>query len=163
MSAHAMSPLPPVTRRQRARATRALGYTIAAVVNSVLLYLVNVAPGWQAVPFLSDSAVDVVPALNAALTVGIVGNVVNVAVDRRWMRALTDLLASGASLVFIVMTWRVFPFDFGSPDVDGELITRTVLVFAAIGCLIGIAAAIVVLVAEAWRSWVTPEGTSPRA
>jgi hypothetical protein len=138
--------------RQRTRASRALGYTIAAVVNSVLLYLVNVAPGWDAVPFLSPDAAQVVPVFNATLVVGIVGNIVNIIVDRRWTRAVTEILSACVSLAFIVATWRVFPFTFDGATVQWSVITRVVLVFAALGCGISVIVQIVALAAQGRRA-----------
>ncbi|MBG0825186.1 hypothetical protein HS048_31330 [Planomonospora sp. ID91781] len=32
-------------------AARRFGYSVAVIVDTVLLYMINVAPGWQAVPF----------------------------------------------------------------------------------------------------------------
>jgi hypothetical protein len=39
--------------RRPSVATRRVGYVVAAVGEATLLYLVNVWPGWQAVPFLT--------------------------------------------------------------------------------------------------------------
>ena len=142
-----------VTARTRpSRATRAAGYTIAAVVNSALLYVVNVFPGWQAAPFVTSSAAEVVPILNASLTVAVVGNLINVLVDRRWMRAVTEIVGSIVSLIFIVATWMVFPFRFDDPSIDWALITRVVLGFAAAACVISVIAQVVVLVTAGART-----------
>lgn len=166
-----MKPQPPVsgitgTRRQRSRATRAAGYTIAAVVNSALLYVLNVFPGWEAVPFATTRAAEVVPLLNAALTIGIVGNLLNVLADRRWVRALTEIVSSIVSLAFIIATWTVFPFSFDETSVSWGLITRVVLGFAAAGCVISVIVQVVALAIEARRASSTvsrPVSTPPVA
>jgi hypothetical protein len=124
-------------------------------VNSVLIYLVNVAPGWESVPFLSAGTAQVVPLFNAALAVGIAGNSVNIVVDRRWMRAVTEIFSSCVSFVFIVATWRVFPFTFDAALTDWTLVTRVVLVFAAVGCVISVIVQFVALAVEVRRSWAS--------
>jgi len=66
-------------RERPAVGARRLGYTIAVVVNAVLLYAVNVWPGWQAVPFLTAETAAVVPLVNASVLVSLVANAVYVA------------------------------------------------------------------------------------
>lgn len=149
MSTHVTDPSPSATRRQRSRATRTLGDVVAVVVNAVLLVLVNVTPGWEAVPFLSPSAIEVVPLLNVALIVGIIGGLLDALVDRWWMRESIEIVSSTASLVFLITTWRVFPFVFADTSgLDWSLITRVILLVAAIGCVVSIFVQLVLLAAR---------------
>ena len=53
-----------VSHTRPAVAGRRAGYAVAIAVNLVLLYLVNVAPGWQAVPFLTESTTEVLNSHN---------------------------------------------------------------------------------------------------
>ena len=39
---------------RRSAVARRFGYVIGSVVNGVLLYGINVAPGWRSLPFLAD-------------------------------------------------------------------------------------------------------------
>ena len=50
---------------------RRSGYVVAAAVNAVLLYLVDVRPGWDAVPFLTADTTLVLGAVNASLVAGL--------------------------------------------------------------------------------------------
>lgn len=147
-----------VTRRQRSRAARAAGYTVAVVINSILLYVVNIFPTWEAVPFLVASAATVVPILNLALTVGTLVSLINVLVDRRWMRAATEILTSLVSLIFIITTWTVFPFAFDESSIPWELVTRVILGFAAAGCVISVIVQLVALIVGVRRVSSTASG-----
>ena len=118
-------------RSRPSRAARSFGYTVAAVLNTVLLYLVNVRPGWRAVPFLTEDTTRVLVVLNLSLTAGIVANLLYVLHDPPGWKALGDLVTNSISLVVLFRIWAVFPFVFGAPE--WTLIARTVLVFAIAG------------------------------
>lgn len=121
-----------------ARPARRLGYTIVALVNGVLLYLINVVPGWEALSFLTDDVTLVLGLLNASLVVGIVVNVVWVLADPPWLRSIGQLVVSAVSLGVILAVLDVFPFDYSEWSFDATLLTRVVLVIAAVGTVIGL-------------------------
>ncbi|WP_156077071.1 hypothetical protein [Saccharothrix sp. NRRL B-16314] len=60
-----------------------VGYLVGAVVDVVLLILVNASPGWPAVPFLTDDAVEVVVWVNVGLGLGVVVNTLCALFPRR--------------------------------------------------------------------------------
>lgn len=125
------------TRSGRARpprAARTFGYTIAVIVNVALLYLVNVRPGWQAVPFLTEDARQVLALFNLSLVAGIVTNLLYVLYDAPRWKALGDLVANGISLAVLIKVWAVFPFAFDAPE--WTIVTRTVVVVAMVGTAI---------------------------
>ncbi|PFG38197.1 hypothetical protein ATJ97_0669 [Georgenia soli] len=133
-------------RERPAVGARRLGYTIAVVVNAVMLYAVNAWPGWQAVPFLTADTAAVIPLVNASILVSLVVNAVYVVHDPAWVRALGDLATSAVGLVALVRMWQVFPFDFGGATFDWELLTRWVLGLGIAGSAIAIVVALVSLV-----------------
>lgn len=133
-------------RERPAVGSRRLGYTIAVLVNAVMLYAVNVWPGWQAVPFLTADTATVIPLVNASILVSLVINAAYVLHDPAWVRALGDLATSAVGLVAIVRLWQVFPFDFGGASFDWELVTRWVLGLGIAGSAIAIVVALVSLV-----------------
>ncbi|MRX42498.1 hypothetical protein [Agromyces kandeliae] len=133
----------PRRRRPLSPAARRFGYAVAAFVNLLLLYLGNVWPGWQVLPFLTAETLDVLPWINASLAVGVVVNLVNLIFDRAWLKALGDLASTSVGLVATIRLWSVFPFDFGDSTFPWVIIVRTVLVLAIAGSAIGIVAAIV--------------------
>ncbi|GAA3950487.1 hypothetical protein [Actinoplanes auranticolor] len=118
-------------RNRPSRAARSFGYTVAAVLNTVLLYLVNVRPGWRAVPFLTEDTTRVLVVLNLSLAAGIVANLLYVLYDPPRWKALGDLVTNSISLVVLFRVWAVFPFAFDGHE--WTLIARTVLVFAIAG------------------------------
>ena len=95
------------TARQRPTlATRRVGYGVAMAVNAVLLYLINVSPGWDAVPFLTDGTTQVLGWVNASIVAGIVANALYVVVDRRWFRPLGERLVTLIGLTALVRLGR---------------------------------------------------------
>ena len=133
----------PLTSRPRPGARRA-GYIVAAVVNAVMLYLVNRWPGWEAVPFLTDATVLVLGIVNASFVVGIVANIVYLVADPPRLRALGDLVTTGVGIAAMVRVWQVFPFDLGGTP--WEVVVRVLLVVAMFGSGVAIMVALVRLV-----------------
>ena len=140
--------------RRPSSAGRRLGYAIALVINALLLYAVNVWPGWQAVPFLTAETRAVVDLVNLSLIVGMVVNGVYIFVDRPAVKALGDLITLGIGLAVLVVLWRVFPFDFDDSAFDWTLLLRIVLGLAMFGTAVGIIVQVVVL----FRSLLGPGG-----
>lgn len=131
--------------RRPSRTARQVGYGVAAGVNAVLLYLVNVAPGWEWLTFLTDNFAEVLGILNASLVVAIVVNLLWVLADPRWFRSLGQVVQSGVGLAVVLTTLDVFPFDFSGWAFDATWLTRFVLVVAAIGTGIGLLVEVVKL------------------
>jgi hypothetical protein len=128
------------------RAARRAGYVIAAMINAVLIYLVNDRPGWQAVPVLTDSTREVLGIFTVSLVAGIVVNLVYLAYDPPRIKALGDLITTGIGLAVMVRVWRVFPFDFGASSFDWTLVARIALVVAMAGAAVGVLVQLVTLV-----------------
>ena len=139
------------TGHRRATASRA-GHAVAVVINLAILYLVNVWPGWDAVPFLTQSTTQVIGIVNASLWVSVVAEATYVITASRWWRAAGDAVTTGVGLAAVIRIWQVFPFDLTS---GWELAFRVVLVVAIVGSLIGIVAAISRLVTSLVRSQPT--------
>jgi hypothetical protein len=84
-------------RRPSAGARRA-GYCIAIAFSAALLFVLNARPGWQAMPFLTSDAGQVLWLVNLSLAAGIAGNAVYLAYDPPWVRSLGDLATTGIGL-----------------------------------------------------------------
>ncbi|HET6530863.1 MAG TPA: hypothetical protein VFH03_09665 [Actinoplanes sp.] len=104
-------------------------------VNLLMLYLINVRPGWDAVPFFTDETVEVLPLINLSLVVSVSVNLLYLGYDRRWFVGLGGLATTGVGLVALIRMWQVFPFDF-TADSTWALIVRVVLAFAIAGSVI---------------------------
>lgn len=138
--------------RRPAVAARRVGYGVAAVVNAAILYMVNVSPGWQVLPFLTDDMSLLVGVVNASIVVHLVANMVYVVADPRWLKALGDLLTTTVGLAALVRIWQVFPFAFTSSAVDWPLVARVALGVAIGGSVIAIVVALVSLVRSIGRA-----------
>jgi len=113
-------------------------YVAAALGTIIVLWLVNVWPGWQAVPFLDSAASQVLGLFNASMLISLAVNLANVAVDGPWVRAAGKILTACAALAVFTRLWTAYPFDFGTSTSNGDLVVRTVLILACAGCTISI-------------------------
>ena len=139
----------PVPRPRAAQRTAAGSAGLGtALVDLVLLYVVNVRPGWEAAPFLTPEAADVVPLVNAALWTGVGVGLVLTLLHGVGIRSLGDLVTTVVGLAATLRVWDVFPFDLTS---GWHLTVRVLLVVAVVGSLIGIVAALVRLLGALWR------------
>ncbi len=126
-----MAPAP--RDRRPGVAARRFGYAVAVSVNLVVLYLLNVSPGWQAASLLTDATTQVIGLVNLSLLAGAVANIVYVVADGPWVKRFGELTTTTISMVVLVRIWQVFPFDFSASALPWGVITRTVLVFALVG------------------------------
>lgn len=132
-------------KRSPSTAARRFGHTVAAAINIVLLYLINVRPGWAAVPVLTDDMVDVLPLVNASLTAGIAVAVVELVRDPPWLVALGGMITTAIGTVTVLRMWQVFPLDFGHGSFDLALLARVLLAVAVIGSIAGFAVQVAAL------------------
>jgi hypothetical protein len=119
-------------------ATRRFGYVVAVLVNGALWYAVNQWPGWSAVPFLTPDTELVLAWVNASILVSLVANLVYLARDPRWLRALGDVATTSVGLVVLVRVWQVFPLDVDSDTSGWGLLARVLLGIGIVGSAIGI-------------------------
>lgn len=120
------------------RAARRGGHLTSALVSAVIYYLVNVRPGWQAVPFLTPATTEVLPLVNASIIVGMVVELVYVLAEPRWLRSLGTLVTAAVGLAAMLALWRVFPLDVAGSSFPWASVVRVVLVLGIVGCFAGI-------------------------
>ncbi|MFI7587402.1 2TM domain-containing protein [Spongisporangium articulatum] len=96
-------------------AARRGGYVVGALINAVLLYLVEVNPGWDAVPFLTADTERVIGWVDAGLVAGVVTNLLWIAHDGRRFKALCGLVTSVIGAMGSARILAVFPFDLDQP------------------------------------------------
>ena len=146
MSTATTSPSRRRTKARPSRAARRFGYVVSIVLNAVMLWAINVWPGWDVVPFLTDDTVDVLDVLdvvNASIVVTLAANVVYVFRDPPRVRALGDVVTTVVGLVAMVVIWRVFPLDLSS---GWETVARILLGIGIVGSAIAIVTNVVRLV-----------------
>ncbi|MGN7147568.1 hypothetical protein ACTHQ6_01060 [Arthrobacter sp. SAFR-179] len=117
--------------------TRPSGNLGSAIVNALLLYGINIWPGWQVLPFLTadmDRALDLI---NASLIAGIIVNLVCVVIRARALLALGNIVVMGFGVAAMLRLWEVFPFDFGDGWSGWPVVVRVLLVLGIVGSVIG--------------------------
>jgi hypothetical protein len=125
-------------KKRPSRAARRLGYTIAIVVNVLLIYAINEWPGWQQVTFLTDETTRVIPLVNAALVISIVANAIYLIADARWLRALGEAINAAVSFVVILVVFTVWPFDFTDWSFDWTMLVQILGVVGLVGSLVAV-------------------------
>ena len=134
--------------RRPSTASRRAGYVVAGVINGVLLWLIHVWPGWDAVPFLTADFATVLWLVNLSLVVTIALNLLYVVRDPRWLTAAGAVVTTAIGLAAIVAMMQVFPFDFGDSGF-WPVVFRVLLWVALVGSVIGIIANLVIVVRAA--------------
>jgi hypothetical protein len=133
-------------------ASRRVGYAVAGLLNVGLLYLVNVRPGWQAVPFLTEDTGRVLVLFNLSVIAGLVANAVYLAHDPPWLTSVGGVITTSVGFAALVRLWQVFPFAFDDASFDWPLLVRFVLVIGLVGSVVGVIVQLVSLTRLAFRS-----------
>ena len=129
----------PSAGADRSRPTgRRAGYVAAIVVNAALLFVLNVQPGWQALPFLTSATDQVLGLVNLSLAAGLAVNLVYLAHDPPWVKSLGDLLTAAIGLAVTIRVWQVFPFAFHGSWAWCATAVRVLLIIGIAGCGISI-------------------------
>jgi hypothetical protein len=128
------------TPKRPSPAARRVGYLIGAAINGLLIWLVNVAPGWWWVPFLTEDFGQVVWLITLSLLVGLAIDLGQVAYDPPWVRRLGDTVTAAFAVVILYRLWSIFPFDLGERWSGWTTPLRVVLLLATIGTAIGLVA-----------------------
>ncbi|WOP19292.1 hypothetical protein [Raineyella sp. LH-20] len=128
------------------------GYGGVVLVVAVLLYLMNVSPGWRVVPILTSETSLVLGSVNAALGVVLLANLLYLVVDSRPVRGLGGLATSGVSMIALFRIWEVFPFHFADTGFDWVVLTRVLLVAAIVGTVVGLVASGAMMLGGPWGS-----------
>lgn len=110
-----------------------VGYLVAAVVNLVVLWVVNQLLGWGWPPFLTPAFEDLLPLIGLSLVASAVVNLVWLVWDPEWFHHLAQIGLNVIGMVVTIRTWQVFPFDLST---GWETTFRVVLVVAAVGIAI---------------------------
>ena len=137
---------PKAAKPRQSVASRRVGYGFAVAINAVLLWLINVWPGWDTAAFLTEDFTKVLGLVNASIAVGIAVNVMYLIADPVWFKALGDLLVTAVGIAAMWAMWTVFPFDFGTSAVPWDVFVRIGLVLGLAGSGIAIIVQLVTLV-----------------
>jgi hypothetical protein len=127
------------------RRARVLGYLVAVAINVAFIWLVNVAPGWRWLPFLTGDFSRVVGLVTLSFVISAAVNLVYVALDPLWMKRLGDALTTAVGFVVMLQLFQIFPFDFGAQWAGWETPFRVLLGLGCLGAAIGVLANLAML------------------
>lgn len=116
-----------VTRSRRRNDARAT-YVVGLALNAGLLVLINVVPGWEAVPVLTPAAEPAIALLNLAVIGELVAQAMSMVDERLRLRAVASYGISLLCMAAVAQMWIAFPFDFGDAQETWAGATRMVLV-----------------------------------
>lgn len=145
---------------QTPRPGRRVGYAVAAVLNGVLLYVVDNLLAWDLLPFLTDDFSRVLWILDLSLLASLLVNLAWTWFDPIWFKGTTRIALIAIGLAVTVRMWNVFPFDFSAYSFDWETVARVLLVIGGVGLSIGILVEFVDLVR--WTAASARSGTQRR-
>jgi len=134
------------TAAPAAQAGTRAGYVIAVIVNLVLWWLINRTPGWQTLPWITDSFEDVLWVVNLSLFASVAANIAYLFFDAPRFKALCQLIISLIGLWASVLMLTIFPFDFTGYSIPWALFARIILVIAVVGSVISVVVQVVRLV-----------------
>lgn len=118
------------------RPNKPIHYIAGGIFDGIFLYVLHQLPRWN-VPFLTPAYPQILPAVTVSLAVQMVLYAVLIVVHPLWLHYLAQVTFAAVSAVALVVTLRVFPFDF-SRLVDPWLNTlvRILLIIGFVGTLI---------------------------
>ncbi|MEU7526906.1 hypothetical protein AB0A74_14335 [Saccharothrix sp. NPDC042600] len=107
--------------------SRRLGYLLSVAGGVVALYLLNVWPGWRAVPVVTAAAREVVVTIDVVLAIGLVLNLGCVLRPRPLLMRAVDVVTTALGLAAVTHLRAVFPFAFADGPTDWAFITKAAL------------------------------------
>lgn len=135
--------LPQTQHTRPSLGARRFGYLVAITVNLVLLTLINQAPGWDVLTFLSPETTQVIGWVNASILVAVAANLVYLSHDPPWLKPLGDALTTAFGIVVLVRWWQVFPFTEDVTTTGWNDVARMALAVAIVGSAIGVVSGLV--------------------
>jgi hypothetical protein len=111
---------------------RPSAYVAGAIVNIVMLWLVNAIPGWDW-RFITGDFPAVLWALNLSIGMQIAGNALLLFLHPRLLHHLVQAVMQVASLLAVVVMVTVYPFAFDEVLFNGADVVVRVLLYVGIG------------------------------
>jgi hypothetical protein len=150
------------TAKRPPQGARRAGYVLAALVNLVLIWLLNVAPGWEWLTILTGEFASLVGLITASLVVGAVIDLAYVVADPPWMKRLGDAITAVFACVILARTWSIFPFDLDDWWSGWETLLRIGIGFLTVVTAIAVVVNLVLLVRAVVEGEPPPDqGSAP--
>jgi len=119
------------------RPAKRFGYTIAAAVNGVMIWIAHNILEWDTFGFLTAEFDRLIPWLTIAFVVGVVLNLLYIWDDSVPFKSPGQILSAIAGLIVTIQTLVIFPFDFAGYHFDYSVPIRIALWVSIVGILIG--------------------------
>ena len=142
---------------------RRIGYLVAIVVNLILLYLVNVTPGWRVLPFLTGDFVDVLWLVNLSMVASSAANAAYLGYDPPRFKSVCQIGISAIGLATAIRMWQVFPFDFSAYSFNWAGLTRVLLALGIVGSIVAIVTELVRLAKRGFANHGVSAGPTARS
>ena len=130
-------PIRPAQRRNGS----VVGHVVAEVWWLLVLFALNVLPGWHAVPFLDPSAGSVLWLVNLCIVARLVAHLFYLADGAGRFRPVGDYLIALLDVIVAAEVLVVFPFDFGTAGATWDTATRVLLLAGVVVSALRAAAA----------------------
>ena len=122
---------------QLGKHARRFGYSVAAVVNGAMIWVVHNVVGWDIFGWLTADFDRLLPWLTVSFVAGIVLNVVYMWDDSVPIKSPGQILSALVGFIVTVRTLQVFPFDFAEYGFDYAIPIRIALWVALVGLVFG--------------------------
>ncbi|NND01671.1 MAG: hypothetical protein HKN91_02695 [Acidimicrobiia bacterium] len=122
------------------RSARRFGYTIAAIANGVMIWVVHNVLAWNIFGWITNDFSELLPWLTVSFVAGVMLNLIYVWDDAVPIKSPGQILSSVIGFVVTTQTLTIFPFDFTGYDFDFSIAIRIVLWISMIGIVIGVIA-----------------------
>ena len=110
-------------------------YIATIIVHIILIWALYKLPDW--LKFLSSSYQAVLPVFLYSYLAQIIGNLILIFSDPKWLKSLISLANNLISIVALATVYVIFPFDFGSYSYDWASTSKTVIIVAIVLTAIG--------------------------
>jgi len=124
---------------------RRVGYGLVALGELVLLVLLTVAPGWRALPFVTEDARSVVPLVTLSLIVAVLVSGLKAVAAHRWSQAAGEFVNSTIAVVMLYQLWHVFPFAFPDQALNAALVAHVIFAVGIAACVVSMVVQTVIL------------------
>jgi len=119
------------------RSAKRFGYSVAAAVNGVMIFVVHNIMEWELFGWLTADFDRLVPWLTVSFVAGIVLNLVYAWDDSVPIKSPGQIMSALVGLIVTLQTLAIFPFDFSNYDFNYALPIRIALWVAIAGIVFG--------------------------
>ncbi|MFA5926601.1 MAG: hypothetical protein WCT32_02070 [Patescibacteria group bacterium] len=110
-------------------------YIFTIIASIILLWIYGRLEGW--LPFVTDSFSATLTLFYISSIATIVANIIFLLIDSSTLRAALKALLNIWSIVVMISTCYIFPFDFSAYSFNWTLLVRILIILGIVGTAIG--------------------------